>query len=132
MSEEESENKRLVRLLSRTYTAACAPREALIAALADDAAGDGSARAIVDALDEYLAEGPDRVPPRFAPNNTGIEVAQRLRAERDALLLRAERAEKALAEKEREVEWAEACGELHPLHKIPCRLARGHEGPHRE
>lgn len=70
------------------------PRECLIAALAA-VADEARALAVVDALDEYLQEGPDRVPLR-ADLRSSVRPIDEVRAERDAALLRAEKAEHEL------------------------------------
>ena len=79
-------------MLDRLHTT---PREHLVAQLAT-ACGDDEARAreIVDALDEYLADGPGRVPPMAVQSTTTDDLI----AERDAALLRAEKAERELRE----------------------------------
>lgn len=76
------------------------PRENLITAIAairsgPDGIGEASARALVDAFDEYLAEGPDRAAALVARINMGPED---LLDERDAAILRAEKAEQELRE----------------------------------
>ena len=72
------------------------PREALISALVA-ATSETHALAIVEALDEYLAEDPsDRVPARLVLQpNPLIEIAK-LREERDAAIARAEKVERKL------------------------------------
>lgn len=72
-----------------------APRESLIVALAA-AVGDKRAEAIVDALDTYLAEGEDRARSLFVAHRDPEAELDKMRAERDAALDRAEEAEEEL------------------------------------
>lgn len=72
------------------------PREALIVALSA-AVSIEHASAIVCALDEYLAEDPAaRVPARMVLRHNYERELQAARAERDAALVRAEKAERDL------------------------------------
>jgi hypothetical protein len=62
------------------------PREQLIELLASDAGDTPRARAIVDALDEYLSEDTGRIPVRIVAAVTQQSEIGRLRAERDAAI----------------------------------------------
>jgi hypothetical protein len=85
--------------LIRHYGVSMTPRDALIVALSA-AVSVEHANAIMDALDEYLAEDPaDRVPARMVLRPNYEHKLQAARAERDAALARAEKAEQALRKK---------------------------------
>ncbi|HEY6358262.1 MAG TPA: hypothetical protein VIX35_08450 [Vicinamibacterales bacterium] len=78
------------------------PREALVALLAADDDDWGRAVAIVDALDDYLAEDAGRGPVRVVVTQPQAVVTQAeldaLCADRDAAVARAEKAERRLRE----------------------------------
>ena len=97
MAEEEWARRRanMEVSLDRMRGLGMTPRECLIDALAS-ASDDARARAVVDALDDYLQEGPDRVTMREDLRPNHLSVLDGVRAERDAALARAERAEREL------------------------------------